>query len=118
PDDSVTVSGSDALPLVPALGLVIVAAALAIIAASVRLRRIVAILVIVAAITGIVIIAAGSASVDSSFVHAVRESPAFAGQAVPDAHRALLWPALSIAGFVLAALCGVVVTWWAGWWAT
>ena len=118
PDDTVTVSGSDALAIVPALGLVVVAAALAIIAASVRLRRVVGALVIIASVAGIIITVGGGSAVDHSFVRAVHESPAFAGQSVPEAQTSVLWPVVAVAGFAVAAVAGALVIWWAGSWAT
>lgn len=118
PDDTVTVSGSDALAIVPALGLVVVAAALAIIAASVRLRRVVGALVVIVAIAGIVITVGGGSAVDHSFVSAVHDSPAFSGQSVPEAQTSVLWPAFAITGFVVAAVAGAMVMWWAGSWTT
>src|SRR5699024_9246037 len=115
---TVTVSGSDALAIVPALGLVVVAAALAIIAASVRLRRVVGALVIIASVAGIIITVGGGSAVDHSFVRAVHESPAFAGQSVPEAQTSVLWPVVAVAGFAVAAVAGALVIWWAGSWAT
>src|SRR5699024_10258549 len=110
PDDTVNVSGSDALAIVPALGLVVVAAALAIIAASARLRPVVRAM--------FTITAGASSALHHSCVHAAHQSPACAGQSVPNAQTSVLWPALAGAGFAGAALAGAVGIWWASSWAT
>lgn len=118
PSDDISVSGAAAVPLVPALGLVIAAAALAIIAASGRLRKIVGGLVIITAVIGIISIATGSGALQSAFDRAVQDSPAFSGGSAPQAQVSLVWPALAIGGFVLAIVVGGVIIGCAGWWAT
>ena len=117
PPDDVAVSGRDVDPSAAALALVVVAAALAVLAASVRVRRVVGVLVVVVAVVGAVVALAADPSGDA-FEQAVQESPAYAGTNFPDAVDVTAWPLVTVAGFGLAAALGVVVTALAGRWPT
>jgi uncharacterized membrane protein (TIGR02234 family) len=118
PPDTVTVSGTDAQPLVPALALVVVTGALAVLAASVRIRWVVGVLMVVVGIGAAIIVATGGSSLDGALDDAVQNSTAFTGDNAPDAHRADVWPVLAGSAFVLAGLLGLVVVRWADRWPT
>lgn len=106
---TVSVSGADAQPLVSALAIVVVTAALAILAAGPRLRRVVGVLtVLVAAVAIVTVPRAGSDSLDSAIRSAAEESPAYTG---PDALGAVShapWDLVTIAAFVLAIVLGAL----------
>jgi uncharacterized membrane protein (TIGR02234 family) len=107
PPDTVRVSGSDAQPIVSALALVAVTAALAVLASSPRLRRAVGVFTVFVAIAGIVVVLAGGSSVDDAVAKAVKASPAFTGTNSPDTHHTI-WLALTVFAFVLVAGLGAV----------
>jgi uncharacterized membrane protein (TIGR02234 family) len=118
PSDPVTVSGTDAQPLVPALALVVVTGALAVLAASARVRWVVGVLLVMVGLGAAVLVATGGSPLDAALDDAVRTSPAFTGSNAPDGHRILIWPVLAGASFLLAAMLGVVVIRLAGSWPT
>lgn len=107
---TVLVTGSDAQPLVPALGVVIVTSALAILAAGPRLRRVVGALTMVVAVVGVVVVPrSGSGTLDRAITSAAEKSPAYTG---PDALGSVShtpWDLLTIAAFVLAFLLGALI---------
>ncbi len=118
PPDPVTVTGTDAQPLVPALALVVVTGALAVLAASVRVRWLVGVLLVVVGLGAAVLVATGGSSIDAALDGAVRDSTAFTGDNVPDGSRSVLWPAVAIGAFVVTAVLGVLVIRMAGTWPT
>jgi uncharacterized membrane protein (TIGR02234 family) len=118
PPDPVAVSGTDAQPLVPALALVVVTGALAVLAASVRVRWAVGVLLVVVGIGAAVLVVTGGSSLDAALDDAVRTSTAFTGSNTPDGHRVVVWPVLAGTAFVLAAALGAVVIRLAGTWPT
>jgi len=107
PPDTVKVSGSDAQPIVTALALVAVTAALAVLASSPRLRRVVGVFTVVIALVGIVVVVTGGSSVDDALTKAVKASPAFTGSNTPTTHHTI-WLALTVTAFVLLAALGVL----------
>lgn len=107
PSDQVAVSGADALPLVSAMGLVVAAAALAVLATRGVLRRAVGALVVVAAGVAVAVAAAGRDALDDAFTDAVAQSPAFTGANVTSPHHAA-WPWLVVVVGVLAVALGVL----------
>jgi uncharacterized membrane protein (TIGR02234 family) len=118
PPDPVSVSGTDAQPLVPALALVVVTGALAVLAASVRVRWAVGVLLVVVGIGAGLLVATGGSALDDALADAVRTSTAFTGSNVPDGHHSVVWRVLAAVAFVLAALLGVAVIRLAGTWPT
>lgn len=118
PTASVDVSGADAVALVPALALVIVAAALAVLAASVRLRRAVGLLIVIAALIAIVAIARAGGDIGKAVQAAVHDSPAFIGTNRPNAVSHSVWRWIAAAAFVLSAFVGVVITRFGALWPT
>lgn len=118
PTAAVDVSGTDAVPLVPALALVIVAAALAVLAASVRVRRVVGLLIVAVAVIGVVVILRAAGDIDKAVDAAVRDSPAFIGTNTPDAVSHSVWRWIAAVAFVLSALVGVVITRFGALWPT
>ncbi len=118
PADPVAVTGTDAQPLVPALALVVVTGALAVLAASVRVRWLVGVLLVVVGLGGALLVATGGSSIDAALDDAVRSSTSFTGDNVPDGNRGVLWPALAIGSFVVAAVLGGVVIRMAAAWPT
>ncbi len=118
PPDTVTVSGTDAQPLVPALALVVVTGSLAVLAASVRVRWVVGVLIFMVGLGAAVLIATGGPAVDGALDDAVQRSTAFTGENAPDGRHVVIWPVLAGAVFVLAGLLGLVVVRLAGTWPT
>ena len=118
PTDSVAVSGTDAQPLVPALALVVVTGALAVLAASVRVRWIVGVLMVVVGIGAAFLVATSGSALDDALDDAVRTSTAFTGTNAPDGHHVIVWPVLAGIAFVLAATLGAVVIRLAATWPT
>lgn len=118
PTASVDVSGADAVALVPALALVIVAAALAVLAASARVRRVFGLLIVAVSLISMVVIARAGGDIDKAVQAAVRDSPAFIGTNRPEAVSDSVWRWLTAAAFVLSALVGVVITRFGALWPT
>ena len=118
PSDPVTVSGTDAQPLVTALALVVVTGALAVLAASVRVRWVVGVLLVLVGIGAAVLVATGGSTIDRALDDAVRTSTAFTGSNTPDRHHILIWPVLAGVSFVVAAALGAVVVRLAATWPT
>lgn len=107
PPDTVNVSGSDAQPIVTALALVTVTAALAVLASGPRLRRVVGVFTVTVALIGIVVVLTGGSAVDDALTKAVKASPAFTGSNSPTFHHTI-WLALTGVAFVLAAALGAL----------
>ena len=118
PTAPVDISGSDAVALVPALALVIVTAALAVLAASARVRRVVGLLIVGVSLIAIVVIARAGGDIDKAVQAAVHDSPAFIGTNRPDAVSHSVWRWLTVAAFVLAALVGAVIARFGALWPT
>lgn len=118
PTAPVDVSGAEAVALVPALALVIVAAALAVLAASVRVRRVVGLLIVAVALIGIVVVVRAGGDIDKAVQAAVHDSPAFIGTNRPDAVTDSVWRWITAVAFVLSAVVGVVITGFGALWPT
>ena len=118
PSDAVAVSGTDAQPLVPALALVVVTGALAVLAASVRVRWIVGVLLVVVGIGAAILVATSGSALDDALDDVVRTSSAFTGTNGPDGRHVVVWPVLAGIAFVLAAVLGAVVIRLAATWPT
>jgi uncharacterized membrane protein (TIGR02234 family) len=115
----VSVSGADAQPLVSALAVVVVAAALAILAAGPRMRRVIGGLTVVVAVVAIVLVPrSGTSGLDDALRTAAEKSPAYTGPSSLGHISYLPWDVLAIAGFVAAAVLGVVTIRFAGAWPT
>lgn len=119
PDDELAVTGAEAMPVVSALGLVLLASALAVLAGSARVRRVLGVLVIVVAVASLAWVALGSGSaIDAALDDAVRESATFTGTNQPETTDVTMWPLATIACLALAALAGAVVARFAPAWPT
>lgn len=119
PDDELAVTGAETMPVVSALGLVLLASALAVLAGSARVRRVLGVLVIVVAVASLAWVALGSGSaIDAALDDAVRESATFTGTNHPETADVTMWPLATIASLALAALAGVVVARFAPAWPT
>lgn len=118
PSAPVKVSGTDAVGIVSALALVIVAAALAVLAASVRLRRAVGALIVLVAIIAIIVILTAGGAIDDAVASAVHDSPAFIGSNTPDDVSHGIWRWVSAAAFAAAAYVGVMIARFGGHWPT
>ncbi len=118
PSDRVSVSGADADPIVPALAVVVVTAALAVLAASRRVRRVVGGLLVALGVGGAILVAMSGGALDDAFADAVRSSTAFTGGNEPGGDRAIVWPLVAGLSFALAAGCGVLVLRFADRWPT
>ncbi|MFC5678982.1 Trp biosynthesis-associated membrane protein [Aeromicrobium endophyticum] len=115
----VAVSGSDAQPLVSALAVVVVAAALAILAAGPRMRRVVGGLTTVVSVAAIVLVPrSGTAALDDALRAAAEKSPAYTGPASLGEISYAPWYLLAIAAFVVAAVLGAATVRFAGAWPT
>lgn len=108
--DTVSTTGADAHPLASALALVIIASALAILAASRRIRRVVGVLAVVVALVGIWIIVQGGDALDDTLTAAVENSPAFTGSNHPDVVEETSWRLVAMVAFAIAAVLGAVTT--------
>jgi uncharacterized membrane protein (TIGR02234 family) len=106
---TVSVSGSDAQPLVSALALVVVTTALAILAAGPRLRRVIGALTMLVAVAGILAVPrSGGGRLTDALTSAAEASPAYTG---PDSIGDISyepWYLVTIAAFVVALLLGAV----------
>ena len=105
PSDSVDVTGADAQPLVSALALVVVTAALAVLAASPRVRRVVGVFTVLVAAAGAVIVLLGGSSLDNAVDHAVKASPAYTGTGDHD-FTTSAWKYVAALAFMIAAVLG------------
>ncbi len=105
PSDSVDVTGTDAQPLVSALALVVVTSALAVLAASPRVRRVVGGFTVAVGVTAVVVVLLGDSSLDSAVDRAVKASPAYTGSGDHD-FTTSAWRYVTALAFVLAALLG------------
>lgn len=105
PSDSVDVTGADAQPLVSALALVVVTAALAVLAASPRVRRVVGGFTVLIALTAAVVVLLGGSSLDNAVDHAIEASPAYTGSGDRD-FTTSAWKYVTVLAFVIAALLG------------
>ncbi|MGJ9423244.1 Trp biosynthesis-associated membrane protein [Aeromicrobium sp. CF3.5] len=108
PSDTIEITGSQALPLMGALALVVVTAALAVLATGGRMRRGVGIITVLAAAGGLWVVITGGGSIDRAFADAVEQSPAFTGGDVPPFSQSVLWPVVAAAAFAIAVALGVV----------
>jgi hypothetical protein len=97
---------------------VVVTGALAVLAASVRVRWVVGVLIFMAGLGAAVLVATGGPALDGAFDDAVQSSTAFTGENSPDPRHVVIWPVLAGAAFVLAGLLGLVVVRLAGRWPT
>lgn len=118
PSDTVEVTGTAAYPAATALALVVLTAGLAILAAGRRTRRVVGVLVVVVSVGALVMLVPSNDSLDSALRDAVEKSPTFTGGNQPDTVVTTAWNLVAWAGFVLAALLGVVATLHGGRWST
>ena len=118
PPDTVAVTGTDAQPLVPALALVIVTGALAVLAASTRVRWVVGVLVVVVGLGAAILVATSGSALGEALDDAVRISAAFTGSNTPDGQYVIVWPVLVGVSFILAAGLGLLVIRNAGTWPT
>lgn len=109
PSDAITVTGSEAHPLVAALALVVAAAGLAVLSTRGRLRQGIGVLTVVSAVIILVVVVSGRGGTEDAFTQAVAESTAFTGSNAPEMNHTW-WPwgvaALSV---VAAALGGLTI---------
>ena len=105
PSDSVDVTGADAQPLVSALALVVVTAALAVLAASPRVRRVVGGFTVLIAVAATLVVLFGGSSLDNAVDRAVEASPAFTGTGDHE-FTATAWKYVTAFAFVIAAILG------------
>lgn len=110
PSDIVEVTGADAQPIVPALGLVIAAAGLAVLATRGRVRQAVGVLTALVGATIVIVVLAGGDTRAVSLSDAIEQSTAFTGANTPptDQHAVWLWGVL-IAAVLATVLGGLTV---------
>lgn len=114
PTDRVAVEGSQAVPLVSALALVVLAAAVAVLASSRRVRAVVGAVMTAAAVTVIVLTATAGSSIRNAVSQQVADSPAMTGKHAAQAALAAqadptVWRWVCLAAALAAAVAGVVV---------
>lgn len=113
------VSGADAEPLVSALALVVVAAALALLAAGPRLRKGVGVLTLIVGVLGIVVAPRpGGSGIRHAVTTAAEASPAYTGPESIGDISSTPWYFVSILAFVLAVLLGAAMLRWSRAWPT
>ena len=116
PSDLVTVTEADAQPLIPALGLVVAAAGLAVLATRGRLRQLVGLLAAAAAIGVVIAVATGSDARHAALNAAIDQSTAFTGanRPNPQEHEWLLWTVVlaALLSFCLGVLTVVAARVW------
>ena len=116
---TVRVSGADAQPLVSALAVVVVTAALAILAAGHRMRRVVGVLTVVVSVAAIVLVPRpGGDSLVDAVRTAAEKSPAYTSPASIGDISYSPWPYVAIAAFVLAIVLAAVTVRLASVWPT
>lgn len=103
PDDALGVTGTQAVPLVAALGVVVVTAALGVLATRGLGRRIVGGLVITLGLGIVLLVATAAEPLASAVDDAVAASPSFTGANEPGAVERTAWRWVTL-------LCGVAVT--------
>lgn len=119
PPSDLSVKGTDVEPLVSALAVVVVTAALAVLATGTRMRRVVGVLTIVVAILGIVVAPfPGSGAYDRALSTAAEKSPAFTGADSLGESSTSVWYAVLVVAFVLAIVIGAAIVRWASAWPT
>lgn len=119
PPTDLSVSGSDAQPLVGALAVIVITAALAILAAGPRLRRCVGVLTIAVAVLGIVVAPRpGGSALRRAVMSAAEESPAFTGAESVGAISSTPWYFVAVAACVVAFVLGAITLRWAPAWPT
>ncbi|WP_375003173.1 Trp biosynthesis-associated membrane protein [Aeromicrobium sp. CTD01-1L150] len=116
PQDAVTASGNQAVPVVAALGVVIVTAALAVLATRGRWRRAVGGLVVLLGLTTAVLAASAQGATLDALDRLVAESPSFTGTNHPEDVAVTWWRCLTVLSGVVAATLGVLVVRWAAAW--
>ncbi|MGJ9412046.1 Trp biosynthesis-associated membrane protein [Aeromicrobium sp. CF4.19] len=109
PDDVVTVTGNQAVPLVAALGLVVVTGALAVLATRGRVRRAVGVLVTALGVASAILAATASGATSDALADAISASPSFTGGNVPGGQDLTWWRWATAGCGVLAAALGVLV---------
>lgn len=117
PSDSVDVTGSEGQPLVPALAVVLVTAALAVLASSPRVRQGVGVVTVLVAVAGVAAVLLGGSTLDDAVRAAVEKSPAYTGDGGRD-FTTSGWKYVTVLGFVLAALLGAVTARFGATWPT
>lgn len=118
PSDVVSVTGTEAVPVLSALALVIVAGSIAVLAASVRIRRVVGLVICGAGLIGAVLALGHGKPLSDAFGAAVEKSPAFTGANTPDVYMTNAWPLVTAFAFSLATLLGAVVVAFGSRWPT
>lgn len=115
PAIDVSVSGADAVPGAVGLAVLVMAAAAGVIAAGPRLRRLIGVVVVLAAGVGVALTAGAGSAIETARARALDEA-AVSGTEV--AWESSVAQPLSVAAFVVAALVGVLVAWQGPRWAT
>ncbi len=106
---TVSVSGTDAQPLVSALALVVITTSLAILAAGPRLRQAVGVLTILAAATAAIVVPrSGSNRLADALTSAAEKSAAYSGPASMTDVSHKPWDLVTIAAFVIAVVLGAL----------
>jgi len=115
PEVDLAVSGADVVPGAVGLAVLAMAAGAGVLAAGPRLRRVIGAVVVLAGVVGVVMSVATDSAMRTAQARAIDEA-AVSGIAVDWSSTAA--QALSVAGFVLVALTGVLVAWLGPRWAT
>lgn len=114
-----SVSGTDAEPLVSAFAVVVVTAALALLAAGPRLRQVVGVLTMLVGLGGILVAPRpGSAGIDHAVTKAAEASPAFTGPESIGSVSSTWWYFVAVFAFAVAIVLGAAMVRWARAWPT
>ncbi len=119
PEDEIVVTGAEAMPVVSALGVVLLASGLAVLAGSPRVRQVLGGLVAVVAASCLVWVLVGSGdAVNGAVQTAVRESASFTGENAPGDLDISPWRWAAALALAVATLCGAATVRFAGRWPT
>lgn len=110
PGSTIDTAGADAFAPLPALGLVVLATGLGLLASGGLVRRMVGVLAVLASVTGLALsILAVARGVAESRRESLAESPAWSGDLVATTTTWTLWPWLATGAFGLAVALGLLV---------
>lgn len=110
PDDVVTASGNQAVPLVAALGLVVLTGALAVLATRGLARRVVGALVLLLGLAAAVLALGGAGATSAALDSAVEASPSFTGGTPLEGRELTPWRVLTgVVALVAAGLGATIV---------
>ena len=118
PTDSVRVTGADAYPLVSALSLVVIAAAVGVVAAGPRIRQWIGALTFLVALTAAWVMLDGNHALETAIGEATQESSSYTDASLLGGDHRTGWDVVTLLGLGLSAALGVAVSSMARAWPT